>query len=335
MVGAVLFPAKKKIATALKSFIEDELEAHETPIAIGVFLLPFKGLVNSGEYLIYRVITHIKIIGIGLCSVTFLRIFFYVAPRELFSTLLDVVLWHHTFFGKFAGSLSVSLVLVILVAYAIAIFMLWTSTSASVFTMIGQGLWILIAAYLCSFMGSFQVAAFVGVMTYAFVAFICDEENQMVEKLRKVFAKDEPRTPTEPTNEPNPEIYPATPLAARLLRTKNHLSEMKQKMQLSFQKEEKLPKKPKEKEIILESDGYFKILFYSCTATILWTQMWIFFLCLIPITFYAIKELFVALGFWNFIEERWRTRYSQTFNNWFEQRRTALLPGTIEIIILF
>lgn len=334
LFGAVLFPAKKRISNGINSWI-DGLEHEETPIVVAVVMLPINGLLKSGGFMMLQLLTHIKIIAIGISLVISLRMIVYIAPSELCNLILKFVVWNHTFIGKIVGSLNLTLVLVIIAFYGVAIFMLWQGSSATVFSLMGQGLWILLVAYLCSFAGSFQVAAFVAVMLYAFAGFLFDRSNskQLPSNIFKKFVPQEPPAiQSETTDEPGTSSTnvehlnaPATPMA-RLLKTRNHLSEIKMKMQMSFQKEEKPPKKPKEKEVQLESDGYFKILFYACTATILWTQMWIFFICLIPMSLYGLKEMCRLLGFWSFIEDNWKSRYSQAFNEWFEHRRSALVP---------
>lgn len=337
LFGAVLFPAKKRISNGINSWI-DGLEQEETPIIVGVVMLPVKGLLNSGEYMTHKLITHIKIILIGVATLILLRVIVYIAPAELCNMILKLIVWNHTFIGKIVGSLSLTLVLVIIASYGIGIFMLWRGgSSATIFTLLGQGLWIFLVAYLCSFAGSFQVAAFAAVMIYALAGFLFDEQNnkEFTGSVFKRFVPEKTSTITTKATQPTETIEeagtstavepPATPMT-RLLKTKNHLSEIKMKMQMSFQKENKPQKKLNEKEVILESDGYFKILFYACTATILWTQMWIFFICLIPMTLYSLKEMFSAVGIWSFVEDHWKSRYSQAFNEWFEQRRSALVP---------
>lgn len=341
LFGAVLFPAKKGISKAINAWI-DGLEDDETPIVVGIVMLPINGLLRSGGFMMHKLITHIKIIFIGISTMISLRLVAAVAPEELCNMVVKFIVWNHTFISKIVGSLNLTLVLIIIASYGIAIFMLWQSSSAKIFTLFGQGLWILLIAYLCSFAGSFQVAAFLAVMTYAIVGFLFDDNYSPKELTGNILKKIIPQVtlanPTETSSEPGPSTVsdaPSTPLA-RLIKTKNHFSEIKMKMQMSFAAEKEKPqKKPKEKQVPLESDRYFKILFYACTATILWTQMWIFFICLIPMTIFGLKELCRALGFWSFLEEQWKIRYSETFNAWFEQRRNALvpvcLPGVIQL----
>jgi hypothetical protein len=191
--------------------------------------------------------------------------------------------------------------------------------------------WIFIVAFICSHLGAFQVPAFVCVMIYVFVGLVCDESqesNQFVTKIKTFFKKSpetEPEKPqsteTEPTTSEN---FPATPMS-RLTKTKNQLTDIKHKMQLNLH-HERQQKSSNEKEIELESDTYFKILFYCCMATILWSQIWIVFLCFIPITFYGLKELCKVLGIYAYIEDQFKTRYLPAINAWLEPRRSAIVP---------
>lgn len=182
-----------------------------------------------------------------------------------------------------------------------------------------------IVAYACSFLGDFiGGVAFVGVLIYGLFGMIYDEKSfkdvQLIEKFKKIIVKPSPveELPKEPSA--SAENFPATPMG-RLMKTKNHFSEIKQKMQLNLKDQQK----SNGKVVELESDSYFKILFYACAAVIMWSHLWIVSLCFIPITFYGAKELCKILGLWRYVEDQWKSR-SEFVASWMEPRRHALLP---------
>ena len=334
LFGAVLFPAKKKLSTSINSFIT-HIETNETPIAIGILLFPVNGLVKLGEIISRWLIDHMKFLFMGSCAIISLNLIIRYVPTELYSGIIKILMWHHELLGKVVGSLNLTLVFLMLVSYVLAVVILWNSSSSNVFIMLGQLVWIFIVAYFSSFFGSLQIPAFIFFMIYAVLGIFYDEKNQngseIVTRIKRLFKKE--ATVEEPADEPLSkesesapvEEFPKTPMG-RLLKTKVNLSEIKQKMQLSLHPEhldDQEPQKPKQE---LESDTYFKYLFYACAATVLWNQMWIFFLCLIPVSCYAIKELFKILGFWNLIEDQWKNKYSKVIDSWLEPRRHALLP---------
>lgn len=341
LMGAVLFPAKKKVSRLINRWISD-IEVKETPIAISLMTLPFTALVKLGEVIAREFLVHMKILLIGLGSIISLRIIAYFAPREILGKVLNLVIWFHTLFGNIVGVLSVTSLVILIAAYAVAVYMLWSPSNSRIFTTLGQGIWVLILAFLCTYMGSFQIPAFACALTYGLIGVIYDEEGQIIMKIKAMMSKKDDATESSETSQdplldetPKPSTSSAsqpenTPLS-KLMKTKIQLSEIKQRMQLNLQSDDKCIHTRK---VELESDKYFKILFYSCIATLLWSQMWIFFLSFIPITLYALKELCRILGFGSYIEAQWKTN-SSLIENWLAPRRDALipvcLPGVVQL----
>lgn len=337
LFGAVLFPAKKKLSTSINSWIS-RIETNETPIAIGVLLFPVNGLVKLGEIISRWLIDHVKFLLVGSSAVISLNLIIRYVPTELYSGIARVLMWHHELLGKVVGALNFTLLFLMLFSYVLAVVVLWNTSSSNAFTMLGQLVWVFIVAYISSFFGSLQIPVFILSMVYAAVGMFYDENNQnsseLVAKVRRLIKKEAPvedpivKEPLskEPETEPY-EDFPKTPIG-RLLKTKVNLSEIKQKMQLSlhpetFDVQDQDQQKPK---VELESDTYFKVLFYACAATILWNQIWIMFLCFIPISCYTVKEMLKILGLWKYIEDQWKNNYSKAIDSWLEPRRHALLP---------
>lgn len=327
LFGAVLYPAKKKLSCSINSWIQ-KIEQNETPIILGILITPFEGIERLGEFITRWLITHIKVLFFGISSLIVLRMIIHFAPKSLVTTLLNIIIWSHTVFGKIVGSLNWTLVLLLLISYIITVCMLWNKSTSNMFMLAGQGLWILIAAYICSYLGAFQIPAFITILAYAFIGVIYEvrhkDDSKLLDKLKKIIWKEANEEVEEPTAPKPSSEFPAMPMG-RLLRTKNQLSEIKNKMQLNVPEAPKCQIKSKTKESSLESDVYFKILFYACTATVLWKHLWIAFLCLIPIMFYSSKAIAKALGIWKYVEIQW-IDYSSKIHIWLEPRKHALLP---------
>lgn len=322
LVAAALFPMKKRLAFTINKWIK-KVEKEEKPIIVGIFLLPFTGLEKLGECITRFTLTHIKFILIGFSSLIALRIFVHYVPKEFFSLILGVIVWLHSIFGKIASTLSPSMIIVLVICYLITIKIMWNSSNSNTFVICGQGAWIFIIGYFCSYLGAFQIPAFLLIMAYGFAGLYCDEgsNSQILCKIKNSLKKEEKREERETTPEVN-----ATPMS-RLMKTKSHLSEIKSKMQLNVPHESKI-------DTTLESDWYFKILFYACTATVLFTHLWMVFLSFIPISFYAIKALCKALGLWNHIEFQFYQKTTK-IREWIEPRKYALvplcLPGVLQL----
>lgn len=135
----MLFPLKKKLSACINSWI-DEIQKDEIPIAVGLIMFPFKGIEKLGEFITLWLIDHFKILLIGSGSIVSLRLIVVFVPAELFSAVISIIKWQHSLFGAIVGSLSLTLVLVCIASYAIAVNLLWTTTSTSLFTIVGQSL---------------------------------------------------------------------------------------------------------------------------------------------------------------------------------------------------
>lgn len=75
----------------------------------------------------------------------------------------------------------------------------------------------------------------------------------------------------------------------------------------------------------LESDLYFRILFYACGATIVWMHTWILFLGVIPISLHLIKRVAEILGIIQYVNQK-SEQYWDLLKMWLFPRHSALLP---------
>lgn len=330
LFGAVLFPAKKKLSYAINSWIL-AIETHETPIALGIVMFPFDRILKVGEFFTRWLIKHFKVLFIGFGSIVLAQLAFHYVPSELLNILANIALWNHALFESAVGTLNTTLFISILVAYAVAVALLYNSSSSLAFTLLGQALWIFVIAYLSSFLGSLQTPVFICCITYGIVGYALDETNdgiQLFGKVKRLVISESPDTSTTDP-EPSADKEPTPPQMGRLLKTRHHLSEIKQKMQLSLHHEEKETEKnfsTKTKEKELESNMYFKALFYACGATVAWNHAWIPLLCSIPVLSYAVKQTLQVFGLWSYLDDKWRNDYSKVFDDWLEPRRNALVP---------
>ena len=334
LLGAVLFPAKQKLSNAINSWL-DKLATNETPITLGILSVPVNIIVDVGEKLTGWLLEHAKNLFIGICSLIGLRLIIYYVPSEAFSSVLGITLRFYSLFDAIVNSLSFKLLLFVIAGYATFLFFFWNSSSSKAFTISGQVVWILIAAYCCSFLGSLQTPALVGVMAYGLVGFIYDIESdtssQIVHKLKNIVSPEKaPPPPVPEVHEPSPEPpqhsheFLNTPRIGALMKDKLNLSEIKERMKLNIQ-EKKSQSTTTIKKEELESDLYLRILMYACMFTICWNQIWILFLSFIPICIFSIKELVKILGFIQFLEIQFNNHYTKLIE-WLEPRRSAVFP---------
>lgn len=297
--------------------------------------MKFSGLEKLGEFIIRFTLTHIKVILAGLSSLVALRLLIHYVPKEFFTGILSVLLWFHSIFGKIS-SLSLSMLAVLVIAYLITIKLMWSTSTSNTFVILSQGGWIFLVGFLCSYLGALQIPVFIALMIYGLIGMYYDDEtnnSDFVKGIKGIFKKKEEEEVVGGGGEND--VITATPMS-RLMKTKSHFSEIKSKMQLNVTQEGEAAggKKVKDTPQELESNGYFKILFYACTATVLFKYLWIVFLSFIPISFYAIKSLCKALGLWNYIDMQTRQPI-QKLKDWLEPRKYALMPMCLPGILQF
>jgi ABC-type multidrug transport system fused ATPase/permease subunit len=313
LFGAVLFPAKKRIAEAMREWLQ-KLEDTETNVVYGIVAIPFNTMDYVGRHIIFFIVTHIKIILILSSSLITLRLLVNYLPKNFLSLIWRFLELQHSLIGK-VGTLSILMIVLLIVVYAIIVHIMWDDSTKSTFTICGQFFWIFIIGYICSFCGPLQVPVFIAIMVYSIAGYFYHKNNSSENQVLK-----------ENENENNEKV----PLASsRLTKTKNQLSELKNRMQLNVNKDNENGKSQE-----LESDFYFKLLFYACTATLIWTHLWIVFLCFIPVSYYAIKYICNATGLWDYLEFYIGECFNKT-NQWLDVRKNAImpvfLPGVIQL----
>jgi hypothetical protein len=324
LLAGVLFPMKKKLAICINRWI-NRIETEERPLIIAFCRLPFSGLDRLGEFIFRFTFSHIKVILTGLSSLVALRFLIHYVPKEFFNGILNLIVWLHSLFGKIANSLSLSMLIVLVICYLVTLKIMWNVSTSNTFVIFGQAAWVFIVGYCCSFLGALQIPAFIAIMTYGLIAFYYDdgENSETIKKIKTLFKKNEGAEVASENNSESEPIVPPTPIS-RLMKTKSQLSEIKSKMQLNVPQETEANKARKDTPT-LESDGYFKILFYACTATILFKHLWIVFFSFIPISFYSVKSLCKALGIGNYIESQMSQQIG-ALKEWLEPRKFALIP---------
>lgn len=334
LFGAVLFPAKCKLSNAIHSWI-DNVAATEMPVAVAVLGIPVNFVVDVGEKLTGWLIEHSKVLIIGLMTIIGLRLVVYFVPASFFSTILGICLKLYTISDRIVDSMSLSLILLVVIGYGVLLFMLWNESTSSAFTIGGQAVWILVVGYCCTYLGSFQTPAFLFALLYAAAGFVYESETgssgELLGNLKKLVVADKsvPLIEVEETVDSQPEVditlNKTTRMGSIMKDPLNlsHISEIKQQMKLNFEEKKSQPGSAKKAE--LESDFYMKILLYGCLAAMLWHQIWVLLLSFIPILIYAVKEIIKILGFFQYVESQFKSRYS-AINDWLEPRRKAVFP---------
>ncbi|XP_055373734.1 transmembrane protein 245 isoform X3 [Condylostylus longicornis] len=316
LIGAFLFPFKRKLASLLHEWFEG-LEENDTNIFVAISFAPIQTMEYSGRLLVNWLKKHWQILTAGLLFVMFTKIFFLYAPMNLFCWIWRMIIYSHSIFSGLINFLSIYQVILLVSLYVSTVIFFWSSKNATYFSIIGQLIWIILIGYICSFLGALQVPVFLFLMLYCAISiiyYIQKPESQDSEKpyvqttggmrqrfmtlldknifkysIEKVYL-----TPSEPTTE------------------ENSLSESL----LTSTEEDKT-------EHI--SDYYFKYLFYACLFTFMYRNIWMYLLVVIPIAVHLFYHIGAASGLWDFcrinIEFLWKS-----VKEWSLEHHSAVLP---------
>lgn len=178
--------------------------------------------------------------------------------------------------------------------------------------MIGQSLWVVLVAYVCSFLGALQVPILMSALTYALVGFIynvkysdqdsggSDTENgadrnlSILDKCASFWEpsfKSTPNRLSNPTAPSSVQDVTASPDVDSFIH-KTKTLELNEKNAVATENESirESSKKP-------QSEIYFKALFLACLITILYKQLLVLCLAFIPIVIYLTNKLLDMFGF--------------------------------------
>ena len=221
----------------------------------------------------------------------------------------------------------------ILVTYTLSVYLLWTPELHSYFMLIGQILWVLVIGYFCSFLSAFQVPAFLVLMLYGLLGILYnikadDSNDSIIDKCKSLL---------EVKKFQNLEESKIEKIEEERL---EKLNEIKAKLQLNMQStpiSSKNTDNTAETESFmqcetLDSDVYFKILFYACGVTVIWKHTWLVFLLLIPVVLYGLKMLAYKLGIVYYVTNQIQQYYDIT-KEWIQTRHSALLPVCLPGVI--
>lgn len=206
----------------------------------------------------------------------------------------------------------------IVIGYALIVMIYWTKSKSLYFMLAGQSIWFMLLAYVCSFLGALQVPALVLAIAYSAVGFVynwnsiedADESGISETKNQSVFERcahywDSPIIKSTPNRKPATAAYQASavqsissPTAFAPDDVVDPTAVLKNKLDLNLkmcggaaQPLDQESASPKSQSAI-----YFKALFLACLVTILYKQLFVLALGLIPVLLYISKIIFVHFG---------------------------------------
>lgn len=221
----------------------------------------------------------------------------------------------------------------ILIGYVLIVVFYWTTTRSLHFMLIGQTIWFLLLAYVCTFFGALQVPAFVAALLYSSIGFaynwkyvdeaadadsLSESRNlSIVERCAHLW--DSPilkSTPTRPivSNVPTSVQSVSSPVSSNV---DNPATVLKNKMELNVKTELLFKTQAHhgdadiDQSVRSQSAIYFKVLFLACLVTILYKQLFVLALCTIPIVVYLANKAIVTFGLAEWLQHQWNELYLQ------------------------
>lgn len=171
----------------------DRLENDQRPFLVSMVWIPLESLHSMGQTIVSWIVQHLKHILVGGATMILFKLLFAVVPNETFGYLLDFVVFSHTTFSRFTGSLSLSMVLVLIVVYWLSLAILWTPELSTPFMIANHCLWVVILSCFCSYLGALQMPVFFALMVYCFIGFVyslreVDEQGSLLQRYRALIS---------------------------------------------------------------------------------------------------------------------------------------------------
>lgn len=178
--------------------------------------------------------------------------------------------------------------------------------------LIGQSIWFMLLAYVCSFLGALQVPAFIGALIYSAAGFVYNwnyvedgDDSSIETKNISIVEKcahfwDSPILKSTPhrqqipvaTTQPSGIQSVSSPVTSNV---DDPATVLKNKLELNLKAQ---TQSTDDNNHMTKSQSaiYFKVLFLTCLVTILYQQLFVLALCFIPILVYIANNAIITFG---------------------------------------
>lgn len=202
--------------------------------------------------------------------------------------------------------------------------------------LIGQSLWIVLLAYVCSFLGALQVPVWIACLAYAAVGFVYNssvnedgDQTNTEEQNRSILDKcaqfwGSPiliSTPHREAAKAHTSAVENVNSTARGDLNDDPAAVLKHKLDLNLKAIDARADPTKTSQSAI----YFKGLFLACLVTILYKQLFVLCLSLIPVLVYILHNAFEVFGTKEYAAAKF-AEFGKVLQNWIVPRHSALLP---------
>lgn len=354
LLGAVVYPFKRKVSEIMNSWFTD-LEARDGNIFLNVLVIPVRTMDSLGDSFVTFVTEHKKILIGTAISLTSVKFVYEYAPRRIMCWTWRSFMFIHTQITALLSGLSATIVLGFCIAYLTTVILLWKNSNQSKFMIAGQSLWVLLLAYGCSFLGPLQVPVFLALIGYGIAGFIfsyrnCASENtsdnveetinkSITEKLRD-YIRDQHKQQRRRKST----IHVTTTTSDPVTDSFTGGDTKRDHLNLPLNAQESRNDDPPHDDTcsgdddedtnLLTSDMFFKVLLYSCAATVLFKNPWLLVISVVPVFLHFLKQILQSTGAWDLFAGKVKDTQT-TIETWATERYSAILPvclpGVLEL----
>ncbi|XP_034485570.1 transmembrane protein 245 isoform X2 [Drosophila innubila] len=331
LMGAVLFPFKRKLAELLNNWFQ-RLEERDSNVLVSICLAPLEATEHCGRLLINWLCQHWQLLLSGCGVAVCIKLLVLYAPKDFLLALWHWLTFSHGLFVRIIGYLNVYLLLGLIVIYLTSVHFFWTPEKSAHFVVAGQSMWIAVAGYLCSFLGALQVPVFLLIMAYVVVSTAyhlqtSDDSDSatFLDRVQKLFDKNDFEKSLS-----NISICRRAGGEATLQSDVEDIS-----LSDTIDSTDTFDAKPTEDtEGGHQSDTFFKLLFYACLGTFLYRNIWMFILAAVPIFLHLLYTVGTYTGITQFVCGKINDGY-QALRTWALEHHSAVLPlclpGVLEL----
>lgn len=328
LIGAVVYPVKREMSATMHSWFTD-LERADGNIFANVLGIPLNSMVTLGQHLISTIRNNKNVLIGGAVVLASCKFLYEYAPKRFFCWTWHSFLFIHTNVTHLLSSqLSTTVLLTCLLVYFTTVCLLWRTANQFQFMVAGQSMWLLLLAYVCSFLGPLQVPVFLVVLGYGVAGFVFSYRTSMAERVAAVdeAVADEirHRSITEKVKE-----FLCDQAKSANGNSLNASRVNKADLDLPLNGN----RGGDDEAGAVTSAMFFKVLFMSCIITVLFKNPWLLFISVVPISLYFVKQTLHTTGAWAVLVDH-VVRIQTLVWNWISERYNALLPVCLPGVIM-
>lgn len=109
LMGAMLFPFKRKMAQLLNGWFE-RVEERDSNVFVSIFLAPLEATEYCGSLLTDWLKEHWQLLGAGVGVAACIKLLVAYAPKGFLCALWRGIVWSHTLFVQLIGFLNIYMV---------------------------------------------------------------------------------------------------------------------------------------------------------------------------------------------------------------------------------